>query len=129
MNRKYLFYFFFISLALIFLVRLFFIQVINDEYKIAAENNATRKIRQYPPRGYIFDRNDKLMVANQLAYDLMVVPRQITELDTAKFCQLLGIDKADFILRMNKAKAYSYYKPSLFYKLISKLFWVILSLW
>jgi len=120
MNRRYLFYFFFVSLGIIFLIRLFVIQVVNDEYKIAAENNATRKIRQYPPRGYIFDRNGKLMVANQIAYDLMVVPRQIENLDTTKFCDLLKIDKADFILRMKKAKAYSYYKPSLFYKLISR---------
>ncbi len=120
MNRKYLFFFFFISLGAIFLIRLFFIQVINDEYKIAAENNATRKVRQYPPRGYVFDRNGRLMVANQIAYDLLVVPRQVKDLDTLGLCNLLSITKADLIERIEKARKYSPYKPSLFYKLISK---------
>ncbi len=120
MNRKYLFYFFFIALGIIFLIRLFNIQVLDDGYKIAAENNATRRMPQYAPRGYIFDRNGKLLVANQIVYDLMVVPRQIVDLDTNSFCQLLQIEKEDLIARINKAKKYSYYKPTLFYKMISR---------
>ena len=120
MNRKYLFYFFFVVLGVIFIVRLFQIQVLDLSYKIAADNNATRIIRQYPPRGYIFDRNGELLVANQLAYDLMVVPRQVNDLDTAGLCALLKITKEDLEDRLTKAKQYSYYKPSLFFKMISK---------
>ena len=120
MNRKYLFYFFFVVLGVIFIARLFQIQVLDLSYKIAADNNATRIIRQYPPRGYIFDRHGELLVANQLAYDLMVVPRQIKDLDTAGLCMLLNINKANLEERLAKAKHYSYYKPSLFFKMISK---------
>lgn len=120
MNRKYLFYFMFLSLAVIFLIRLFYVQIIDDKYKIAAENNAKRKVRQYPPRGYIFDRNNKLLVSNQIAYDLMVVPRQIKDLDTMLLCDLLEISKEQLITSINNAKTYSYYKPSLFYQLISR---------
>ena len=120
MNRQYLFYFFFISLGVVFLLRLFQIQVMDDSYKIAAENNATRKMRQYAPRGYIYDRNNKLLVANQIAYDLMVVPRMVKDLDTLGLCNLLGISRQDFEERLYNAKVYSPYKPSLFFKMISR---------
>lgn len=120
MSRKYLFFAFIAAIGLIFLVRLFFVQVVDDSYKIAAENNATRKLRQYAPRGYVYDRNGKILIANQIAYDLMVVPRQVKDFDTAAFCSLLKISKQDFIQKLAKAKHYSPYKPSLFYKLISQ---------
>jgi len=120
MNRQYFFYFLFLTLGLIFIIRLFYVQIIDDSYKIAAENNAKRKIRQYPPRGYIFDRNNQLMVSNQIAYDLMVVPRQIKDLDTLALCEMLSITKEELIASINKAKAYSYYKPSLFFPLIGR---------
>ena len=120
MNRQYLFYFFFIATGIIFLLRLFQIQVMDDNYKIAAENNATRKLRQYAPRGYIYDRNGKLLVANQIAYDLMVVPRQVKDLDTLGLCALLNITREDFEERLHKAKVYSTYKPTLFFKMISR---------
>ena len=120
MNRQYLFYFFFIATGIIFLLRLFQIQVMDDNYKIAAENNATRKLRQYAPRGYIYDRNGKLLVANQIAYDLIVVPRQVKDLDTLGLCALLNITREDFEERLHKAKVYSTYKPTLFFKMISR---------
>jgi penicillin-binding protein 2 len=119
MNRQYLFYILFVAMGLIFIIRLFQIQVVDDSYKMAAENNATRKVRQYPPRGYIYDRNGKILVSNQIAYDLMVVPRQVTQLDTSALCQLLKIDQTDFNNRLAQARQYSPYKPSLFYKMIS----------
>ncbi len=120
MNRQYLFYFFFLAIGIIFLVRLFYIQVLDDRYKIAAENNATRKLQQYAPRGYIYDRNGKLLVANQIAYDLMVIPRQIKDLDTLAICRLFKLTKEDFEQRLEKAKQYSSYKPTLFFKMISQ---------
>jgi penicillin-binding protein 2 len=119
MNRQLLFHFFFLAMGLAFLIRLFQIQVLDDSYKIAAENNATRKMRQYAPRGYIYDRNNKLIVSNQIAYDLMVIPRQIKDLDTVLLCELLQITREDFDKQLNKAKTYSTYKPSVFHKLIS----------
>lgn len=119
MNRQLLFHFFFLAMGLAFIVRLFQIQVLDDSYKIAAENNATRKMRQYSPRGYIYDRNGKLIVSNQIAYDLMVIPRQIKDLDTMALCKLLKITREEFNDRLYKAKLYSTYKPSTFHKVIS----------
>lgn len=120
MKRKYLFYFFFITLAFIFISRLFYIQIIRDDYKLSANNNVTRKETIYPGRGLIYDRNHKLLVSNQSAYDLMIIPRQVKDLDTAAFCQLVSITKESFIERFKKAKRYSRIKASIFIKQISK---------
>ena len=120
MNRKYLFYFFFITLALIFISRLFYIQVIREDYRLSAASNVIRKEMVYPGRGLIFDRNNRLLVSNQTAYDIMVVPRQVKDLDTLQFCELLGISRESFIERLEKAKRYSRVKASVFVKQISK---------
>ncbi len=120
MKRQHLFYFFFTSIALVFIARLFYIQVVKKEYKLSAENNVVRKVKIYPGRGFIYDRTGKLLVGNQPAYDLMVVPRQVEKLDTNEFCRLLSISKENFQERLNKAKAHSYIKPSIFLKQISK---------
>ncbi len=120
MNRRYLFYFFFVSIALIFIARLFHIQVIKNEYKLSAENNIIRKKKVYPGRGFIFDRNGKLLVGNEPTYDLMVVPRLVKDIDTIKFCNLIDISAEDFKSRMIKAKDYSRIKSSIFLKQISR---------
>ena len=70
----------------IFVVRLFFLQVINQSYKLSSQNNVLRFVTQYPARGTIFDRNGELMVYNEAAYDLLVVPRQAVIDDTLAFC-------------------------------------------
>lgn len=127
MERKYLFYFFFIGLALIFISRLFYIQVIRTDYRLSAENNVIRKEMVYPGRGLIFDRQGKLLVGNQSAYDIMVVPLQVKELDTLEFCSLLGITKDLFKTKMAEAKAYSYRKPSVFVKQMSKEHYISLQ--
>ncbi|MGB0176206.1 MAG: penicillin-binding protein 2 [Owenweeksia sp.] len=120
MERKYLFFFFFIALALIFLARLFYIQVVRDDYKLSAENNVIRIEKVYPGRGFIYDRNHKLLVGNQSAYDLMVTPMKVKDLDTALFCRLVNISITDFVERLEKARNYSRIKPSIFIKQISK---------
>jgi len=104
----------FIAVALIFIIRLFYIQIIDDKYKLSAENNSQREITQYPARGLIYDRNGKLLVSNQAAYDLMVIPRQVKTFDTTDFCNILDIDKDYFKKKLNKCKKYSRYKASLF---------------
>lgn len=110
----------FILIALIYIIRLFYLQVINTSYKLSAENIVLRNVREYPPRGLIFDRNNKLLVFNEAAYDLMVIPRQMNNIDTSLFCELTDINKAIFENQIKKAKRYSYYKPSTFLKQISK---------
>lgn len=102
--------------AVVFAVKLFYIQVIDDTYKLSAENNTLRHVIIYPSRGFVFDRTGKIIVANQSTYDLKVVPRSIESFDTVKFCKLTGIIKKDLISILKKNK-YSY-KPILLKKQI-----------
>ena len=119
-NRKYIISIIFIVVGLIFIFRLLYLQVIDDSYLLSAENNVLRKNVIYPNRGLIFDRNNKLLVYDEAAYDLLVVPRQVKSMDTTEFCRLLGISDSIFIIKMNKARKYSGYKPSVFISQISK---------
>lgn len=118
-NRKYIVMALIVLASLALLIRLFAIQVIQDTYRMSADNNVLRYVTQYPARGLIYDRNKKLMVYNQAAYDLMVVPTQVTKIDTAEFCSLLGITSGSFRDRMRDALSYSRRAPSVFLKQIS----------
>lgn len=120
MQRKFLFYFFFLAIGLTFIGRLFYIQVLQEQYKLSALNNVVRIEKVYPGRGLIYDRNHKLLVGNQSAYDLMIIPSLVKIQDTLGFCKLIGLEKEDYIERITKAKRYSYLKPSVFMKQISK---------
>lgn len=119
-DRKYIMIGIISLIGLIFIARLFYVQIIEEKYVLSADNNVIRKNIIYPARGIIYDRNGKIMVANNAAYDLMVIPRQIDNFDTNRFCSLLQISKADFERRMTKAKKYSRYKASLFLGQIPK---------
>ena len=120
-NRKFIVGIIFLFVSLIYSTRLFYVQVINDEYKLNSNNNVLREITQYPARGLIYDRNGELLVYNEAAYDLMVVPKLVSQMDTTSFCQLLEIDKDEFVTKLNKTKKYSRYKPSIFIKEISSI--------
>lgn len=116
-QRKFIIGLIFLSVGLVFLIRLFYVQVIDDHYKLDAASNVLRHIVKYPARGLIYDRNGELLVYNEAAYDLMVIPRQMSEtMDTVAFCQLIGIRKDEFIAKMNKAKSFSSHKASTFEK-------------
>ncbi|MCB0401376.1 MAG: penicillin-binding protein 2, partial [Flavobacteriales bacterium] len=118
-NRKFIVALIFLVIGLIFIIRLFNIQILNEKYKADSDSNSVREIVQYPARGLIYDRNGTLLVFNEAAYDLMVVPRQVKEIDTVAFCQLLDISREEFDEKLEKAKSYSPYKPSAFVKEIS----------
>ena len=118
-NRKYILMAFIVLASFVLLVRLFTIQVIKDTYRLSADNNVLRYVTQYPARGLIYDRNRRLIVYNQAAYDLMVVPVQVRGIDTLKFCDLLGISALSFRERMKAAVTYSKRAPSVFLKQIS----------
>ncbi|MFY0600355.1 MAG: peptidoglycan glycosyltransferase [Cyclobacteriaceae bacterium] len=94
-------------IALIFSIRLFSIQVLNDDYKLAAQNNIVQKIIEYPYRGLITDRNDRLMVYNTPVYDLMIVPKEVNIEDSVEICRLFDIDQKTFTTKYKKAKRYS----------------------
>lgn len=118
-ERKYIIYFLFLGIGLIYLIRLFYLQVIDDSYKLDANNNVLRYNTEYPARGLVYDRNGKLLVYNEAAYDLMVIPRQVKEMDTLEFIELLGIDIETFRTKLKEARDYSTYKPSVFEKQFS----------
>lgn len=120
MRRSFLLYFFVGVTGLIFVGRLFQLQVILGA-NYDPINNATVKLEFiYPERGYIYDRNGKLLVANQVSYDVMVQPNRVKTIDTLEFCQLLKIDKDDFLKRFRKAERYATYLPSVFLKQLAK---------
>lgn len=106
--------------------KLFYIQIIDEEYKLSAESNSRREVVQYPSRGLIFDRNGKLLVSNQAVYDIMIVLREVHEFDSLDFCRTVEIDMptlrglfADLREKIRYRKASSY-KPSVFIKQLSE---------
>ncbi len=118
-NQQFVVLGIFTAVVLIFLTRLFYVQVVEDSYTVSANNNVLRYMIDYPPRGMIYDRKGKILAFNQAVYDLMVIPRQVKEIDTLEFCSLLDISKEAFIEKMKKAKSFSKIKSSIFEKQIS----------
>jgi len=106
--------------TILLILRLFYLQVIDDTFKLKSDNNAIKIQYDYPERGYIYDRNGKLMVANQPSYDIMVIPRDLKNIDTLEFCHLLNIKKEDYIRIIAKAKVYSPRLPSVFLPQLNK---------
>jgi penicillin-binding protein 2 len=96
------------------------LQIIDDSLKLKSDNNAIKIKYDYPERGYIYDRNGVLLVANQPSYDIMVIPREMKNIDTLEFCQLLDITKEDFIKKIAKARVYSPRLPSVFLPQLNK---------
>lgn len=101
-------------------MRIFYLQIVDDTLKLKSENNAIKKKYEYPERGYMYDRKGKLLVANQASYDIMVIPREVKNTDTLEFCQLLNITKEDFIKKIEKATVYSPRLPSVFLSQLNK---------
>ena len=108
-----------ISVILI-LIRLFYLQIIDDTLKLKSDNNAIKIIYDYPERGYIYDRNGKLLVANQPSYDIMVTPKDVKNIDTTEFCKLLRITRQDFDRLIEKAIVFSPRLRSVFLPQLNK---------
>lgn len=106
--------------TLLMLARLFYLQLIDEELKLKSDNNAIKIQYDYPERGYIYDRYGKLMVANQPSYDIMVIPRDMKNIDTLEFCKLLRIQRSFFDERIEKAKVFSPRLPSVFLPQLNK---------
>ena len=119
-DRRLFFYLLFGSSILALLLRLINIQIIDNSYKLSANNNVVKAITLYPERGYIYDRNGTLLVSNQRAFDLMVIPRQVKKMDTLTFCRIIDIEKDYFDNQLKKATRYSRNRASIFIKEISK---------
>jgi len=118
--RKYVLPIIIIATTIILIAKIFYLQIIDESLKLKAENNAIKKVFEFPERGYIYDRNGQLLVANQPSYDIMVVPREIKNIDTTEFCKLLDISKEYFINKIKKAIVYSPRLPSVFLPQLNK---------
>ena len=115
-----------IGIVVIYIIRLFALQIASDDYRKSADSNAFLKKIEFPSRGSITDRNGKLLVYNQPAYDIMVVTNEMRgHLDTLEFCKALNITKADFNNRManlkdrSKNPGYSRFTQQLFLSQLS----------
>ena len=107
-------------IGILFVSRLFQLQVVNTTYQRLSDNNAILEISDYPERGFIYDRNGKLLVANQAAYDIMIIPENVIPFDTLSFCELTGVSKERLIKSLKKARRYSKRLPSVIVNQISK---------
>jgi penicillin-binding protein 2 len=119
-KRKYQIVVMIVVVFVIFIARLFYLQVVDESSKRGAANNALRNVTQYPARGLIYDRNGELLVYNEAVYDLMVIPGQVKEMDTLEFCKLIDISIDDFRRNFEKARRYSRFAPSIFERQLSK---------
>ena len=113
-------------IVVVYIIRLFMLQITSDDYKKSADSNAFLKKVEYPSRGIISDRNGKLLVYNQPSYDIMVVMNEAKgHLDTLEFCQALGISQEEFDRRMaimkdrNRNPGYSRFTQQLFMSQLS----------
>lgn len=96
-GRKYIYFSIFILIALAFIFKLLQLQLLDSSYKKYAELYAIRRIVRYPARGNILDRNGKLMVGNEYAYDLVMSPPEAKPIDTLDFCRLADITYDEFV--------------------------------
>lgn len=113
MIRKNLLIWITIITSIIFTSRLAYLQLSNDFYRLASNNNAIQELSVYPERGLIFDRNGNLIVSNQPTYDLELIPENLSEFDTLELSEILGINKNNLINKINDAYNYSTKIPSI----------------
>ncbi|MDD6778917.1 MAG: penicillin-binding protein 2, partial [Bacteroidales bacterium] len=103
-RRKYVIGGFIIVIVAIYIIKLFELQVCDDKYKMNADTNAFLRKTLYPSRGLMYDRNGELVVFNQPAYDVVMIPRDVQPFDTADFCNTLQISRETFDKRMADIK-------------------------
>nr|WP_129735279.1 penicillin-binding protein 2 [Parabacteroides goldsteinii] len=119
-NRRYVIIGAVVLLVIVFIIRLFYLQVVENDYKAWADSNAFLKKTLLPSRGIIYDRNGKLLVYNQPAYEVMLIMREVQPFDTLDFCNILSITKEQFEKRIADLKnrqlnpGYSSYVPQVF---------------
>ncbi len=124
-NRKFVIGGIVVAVVVIYIIRLFSLQIVSDDYKQYADGNAFFNKVLFPARGVIYDRNGKLLVFNQPAYDVMVVMKEIEDLDTLDLCETLNITKEQFLERMKTIKnrnlnpGYSRYTEQVFINQLS----------
>lgn len=126
-GRKEIVQIVFVFVGVLFAIKLFFVQVLDDRYADLADSNAIQREVEYPFRGLIKDRNGKLIVFNTPEFDLMIIKKDVKDLDSAKFCSVFGITQEqlrayfkDYKVRRAKREA-SDVKPAIFIRQLSNL--------
>jgi penicillin-binding protein 2 len=120
MIRRFFLPFVTLLTAIVFVGRLISLQLLNSSYKLLSDGNAVIENSIYPERGYIYDRNQKLLVSNQPVYDLMAIPENITRFDTLELSKILGVPKTELKKQIKTAKTFSVKLPSIIVGKISK---------
>jgi penicillin-binding protein 2 len=113
--------------GVVFVSRLFYLQIYDTSFQKLSDNNAIKMLYDYPQRGFIYDRNGTLLVSNQPSYDVMVIPNDVKPLDTLEFCELLKISKEQFKGILKKARVYSPKLPSVVVPQLTKAEYAYLS--
>jgi penicillin-binding protein 2 len=111
-DRKYVIALIFVLIPLIFVVKLFYMQVVDDKWKDRAAQISENRILTYPSRGIVYDRNNVKIISNEIYYDIHVIPKMAKDIDSVALVNLLGITMADYTTKMNIARAFSMRKPS-----------------
>jgi penicillin-binding protein 2 len=118
-NRKYIIGALILLVGFIFIIRLFFIQVVSSTYKLSAESNTRRMEIVYPARGLIYDRKGVLIAHNLPSYDLKIAPYELEAFDSAQLCKMLGIDIQTLREGIRRVKQNASERFNPFIKLIS----------
>lgn len=125
--RKVLLYITILTTGILFIGRLFYLQVVDTSLAIRSQDNAIKVVYDYPQRGYIYDRDGELMVSNQPSYDVMVIPRNLKPFDTTEFCKILNLSREDLEKKLDKARIYSPMLPSVVIPQLTKSEYAILQ--
>lgn len=123
-GRKEIFQLAIVVIVIVFLVKLFYIQVLDDRYAELADSNAILKQVEYPFRGLIYDRKGKLIVYNTPEYKLEVLLKDVKKFDSARFCKVFNISLQELrgkFKEMKARKEFSRYKPTLFINQLSTI--------
>ena len=110
-----------VIVAIVFLIKLVAIQLVNPRYKLSANNNSRHRQIEYPARGLFLDRHGKVIVFNQAAYDVMVIPKQILPFDTTELCSMLNLSVDELKSGIVSARKYSPYQPSVLVRQLSAI--------
>ncbi|TYA74866.1 penicillin-binding protein 2 [Seonamhaeicola marinus] len=125
--RQFLLFGSVILVGLLFISRLFYLQIYSFDGQDLFEDNAIRKVYDYPKRGFVYDRNGELLVSNQPSYDVMVIPREVKPFNVEEFCNLLKVDTSYYSTKLRRAKVYSPRLPSVFLSHLSKEDYAVLQ--
>jgi penicillin-binding protein 2 len=118
--RDKLFQIIVVIISVLLIIKLFDLQIINNNSSQILERASIQKVYDFPERGYIYDRNKKLIIYNEPYYDLMIIPKDIKISDSLLISKEINLSSRDFLSRLNKAKKYSAVKPSILISGITK---------